>query len=603
MANNFYNNPEFDKFLIEYSGDIVSEVGDNPDASVYVIDELYAILSIRIGAFEELITKFKTVVYVESDGVYTLTAINVVDETKASNFHGNPYLDLRGKGVVIGVIDTGIDYLNEEFILEDDTTRILEIWDQSIQSGQKNDLISGTIYTKDEINQAIKLKKNGGDPYTIVPSKDEIGHGTAMAGIIGARGKRKDLTGAAPDCEFIVVKIKETFDLLKGYYGTKDIKIPQYASMDLMVALKYLYELSFKLDKAMVIYIPLGSNGGVHEGSNLIDVYISYMVEKRGLIVVTSSGNQGDSATHTSGIIPLNEYSSEFELNIGKNQKDIYMLIDIEKPNRVDLSVTSPSGEVIDINSKLIFIPLLFKGIEAKFVYEGTKIDVVFYWPSIANGNQSIIFRANNIKEGIWKFKVYGKHKVPIKYDARILQRELLDEETFFLKPDPNDTITVPGMADEIITVSWYNQSNNALVAQSGRGGQACGIIKPTIVAGGINCTTTKSGGGTTIVSGGSVAAAVAVGCCALILQWGIVDENDKIMYSTTLRTYLKAGAGRRGDDIYPNNKLGYGILDMEGIFNNIREGLGNTNLTRKLDALLEKGYRIGNLIIKNPYV
>ncbi|MPQ43450.1 S8 family peptidase [Clostridium tarantellae] len=603
MANNFYNDDNFDKFLIEYSGDILKEVGDNPDASVYIIDELYAILSIRIEKFEELITKLKTVVYVESDGVYTLTGINVVDKSKASNFHGNPYLDLRGKGVVVGVIDTGIDYLNEEFVLEDDSTRIIEIWDQTIQSSQKNDLISGTLYTREEINEAIKLKNNGEDPYTIVPSKDEIGHGTAMAGIIGGRGKNKQLTGAAPDCEFIVVKLKETFDSLKEYYGTKDIKIPQYASMDIMIAIKYLYEKSFELDVPMVIYVPLGSNTGVHEGSNLLDIYMSYLVEKRGFIIVTSTGNQGDSATHISGVIEMNEYSNEFELNIGKDQQSIYMVMYIKVPNKVDLTVISPSGEIIDINTKLKFTPLLFTGVQAKFVYEGTLMDIVFYWPSIQNGDQSIVFRASNLKEGIWKFRIGGKHNVPIVYEARILQKELLYEGTFFLKPDPNNTITIPGMADEILTVGWYNQTNNALVAQSGRGGEICQAVKPSITAGGVNCITTKSGGGTTIVSGGSVAAAVVAGCCALLLQWGIIDENDDYMYSTTVRTYLKAGAARRGDDVYPNNKLGFGILDLEGVFNNIRENLGNTNIRKNLEKSLDKGYRIGSLVIKNPYV
>ena len=106
-----------------------------------------------------------------------------------SLFSENRYILLDGTDVLVGIIDTGIDYLSKEFMREDDTTRIVRIWDQTIEGDALVGGIKfGTEYTENQINQAITLSNNGGDPYSIVPSKDEIGHGTMSAGIIGGRG-------------------------------------------------------------------------------------------------------------------------------------------------------------------------------------------------------------------------------------------------------------------------------------------------------------------------------------------------------------------------------------------------------------------------------
>lgn len=124
----------------------------------------------------------------EFSTILTLNDISPVEASGAPVFNTSPYLKLNGRGVLVGVIDTGIDYLNKEFQMEDDTTRIVRLWDQTIQ-GDTNiyGVKYGTEYTEEQINQAISLQTSGGDPYSIVPSKDEIGHGTKVSGIIGGR--------------------------------------------------------------------------------------------------------------------------------------------------------------------------------------------------------------------------------------------------------------------------------------------------------------------------------------------------------------------------------------------------------------------------------
>lgn len=89
--------------------------------------------------------------------------------------------------VLVGILDTGIDYLNEEFIKEDNKTRIIRIWDQTIRIPNIPSDITfvGQEYTEEQINKAIKLSKEGKDAYTIVPEKDEIvGHGKVITRLI-----------------------------------------------------------------------------------------------------------------------------------------------------------------------------------------------------------------------------------------------------------------------------------------------------------------------------------------------------------------------------------------------------------------------------------
>ena len=190
---NFYNDKNYISFVVAYDGNIKKEIDDINDASIFFIDDNFAILSIKLQNYMETIRSIKSIIYIELNGIYTLGE-SPVEDSKAQIFHRNPSLNLRGSGVVVAIVDTGIDYLNNEFMREDETTRILRIWDQTIDSGKTPDgFISGSEYTEEDINKAIQAQKQGQNPYDIVPSKDDYGHGTKMAGIVGARGINREI--------------------------------------------------------------------------------------------------------------------------------------------------------------------------------------------------------------------------------------------------------------------------------------------------------------------------------------------------------------------------------------------------------------------------
>lgn len=568
---NFYNDKNYINFVVAYDGDIQKEIDNIGDASIFFIDDSFAILSVKLQNYKETIESIKSIVYIELNGIYTLSE-SPVEDSKAPIFHSNPYLNLRGSEVIVAIIDTGIDYLNNEFMKEDETTRILRIWDQTIESGKTpKGFISGSEYTEEDINKAILSQKQGRNPYDIVPSKDDYGHGTKIAGIVGARGMNRELTGVAPDCEFIIIKLEEASKEYVDFYYAKGDK-PKYRNADIIMALKYLYELSFILDNPMIIYLPLGSNLGDHAGASILERYVdNRMSSKNSLAVVTSTGNEGNTDTHTSGKIRSNYDSQIIELNCGKDQQGLVIQIYAQRPSKIKLGIVSPSGERFEnTNPRRTKHILMNDSPIWNFVYEGTNVQVTYDSPDEFTGDEKLVIRMDGVTEGVWKFVLTGNNIVEGRYYAWILQRELLAEDTKFLSPSPYTTLTIPGTAKNIINTSYYNQNNGATVSESGRGYTMRDYIQPIITAGGINAITTKPGGGVTTISGASVAGAVLAGCCALIFQWAIIDENDTQMYSAKLQSYIIRGARKRAGDTYPNRQWGYGILDMQEIFNSL---------------------------------
>lgn len=583
---------------VEYtSKDLFNQINNIPFASAVILNESFGLVVIPVNKVDLITPYIKSIFREEIPPVYTLENASPVEASGAPLFTANPYLNLNGRGVLVGIIDTGIDYLNEEFQREDDSTRIVRIWDQTMQ-GEDKEIYGfklGVEYSENQINEAIKLKASGGDPYSIVPSRDEIGHGTMSAGIIGGRGKNPDLIGAAPDCEFAVVKMLNIAQSKLEQAGITNKGTARYSTEDIAVSLRYLSDVASDLNKPMVIYMPVGSNIGSHDGTSELEGLIDITTRQLGVAVITGSGNEGDTDTHTQGNFNKAGEIKTIEIVVGKNQKNLFFNIYIAQPDRVSISVTSPSGEVVDkINAKLDNRQFV------KFVYEGTEMEIVYTLPYELNGDEVISIKAVNIREGIWKFRLHGDFIVDGRYWSWLPQRSLLDSDTKFLNPNQFTTLTIPATAQNSIVAAYYNQNNNATVGQSGRGFTRDGRIEPAIAAGGINATIIKPGGGTGVASGSSIATSVLAGCCALIYQWGLVDGNDKNLYTRKLRSYIIRGAQRRVGDIYPNEEWGYGTLSMQGIFDAIRGNLiGGVGQTRGEDNYNE--YNVGNLFIRNP--
>lgn len=598
MENKINNKKVEDIVLIvEIStNDEFQKINNLPNASAVELNENFGLVVIPVNEIDLIKPYVKEIVRVDIPPIYTLQNISPAEASEAPLFNNNPYLSLNGKDVIIGILDTGIDYLSKEFQKEDDTTRILRLWDQTIAGNDRvYGLNLGTEYKEEDINKAINLKASGGDPYSIVPSKDEIGHGTMGAGLIGARGENPAVIGVAPKCDFVVVKMLEVGQIKLDEAGITNKGVGRYSAEVLVMSMRYLSIVASELKKPLVMYMPVGSNIGAHDGTSEVEGAIDTNARQLGVAVVNGTGNEGDTETHTEGVFGKAGEIKTIEIKVGKNQKKLFFNMYIRQPDRVSLSVVSPSGEVVEkINAKLDSTQTV------KFVYEGTTMQIDFKLPDDRTGDEIITIKAVDIKEGIWQFRLHGDFIIDGRYWSWLPQRSLLDPETKFLNPTQYTTITVPATAQSAIVAAYYNQNNNATVGQSGRGFTRDERIKPDVAAGGINAAIVKPGGGVGVASGSSVASAILAGCCALVYEWGIVNGNDKNLYTRKLRSYIIRGAQIRTGDMHPNQQWGYGTLSMKGIFDAIRGNLvGGSGGTRGLEEYYE--YNVGNLFVRKP--
>lgn len=592
IGNFTYGDPaEILMLTVEYIGNIEEEFRGINFARAVVITPFNAIVFVEARRLQELLRISETIQYVDPINPYTLTQVSPIEAANILEFSQGGTLDLRGTGVVVGMIDTGIDYLNREFMTEDDKTRIDRIWDQTIEEGRTPfNLGYGSEYTREDINRAIEAQRAGGDPYAIVPSRDENGHGTADAGIIGARGYG-DMRGAAPDCEFIVVKLRETNSTYLQNIGIYD-EPGIYRGSDIIAAIYYLTEVQRVTLKPMVIFIPLGSNFGGHDGSSSVERLIDLLSIRRGLVFVTGTGNQGNTETHTGGIIARTGDVATVEIDVDPTQRGLALNLWCSYPERISVGITSPTGEVMDR------IPARLNGKGRKtFLYEKTIVSVIYYFPENVTGDELILIVFNDLKPGIWKLTLYGDFIVNGKYDIWMPQRPIAKPGTRFLAPSNVMTLTLPSTSRSVIATGYYDQSNNVLGPSSGIGFTRDERVKPDLVSGGVEVLTTAVGGGSTVVTGSSAATAVLSGAIALILQWGIVEGNDPKLYSEEIRNYLIRGTRKRPGDVYPNPEWGFGILDLAGTFDAI------AGQEQESNALVRRSYYENRGLITEIYI
>lgn len=565
QTRNIFSDPNYYHYVVEYGGNIEEEISKQPGYYVTIINDKYAVVSaareLQLNVEEPI---FSTIVYVAPLDLFTLQEISPLSASQADFLQLELPLKLTGRGVTVAIIDTGIDYLNEEFMRENGETRIEYIWDQTIEFGGQNEksiVPYGSVYTKSNIQEAINAFKNGKSPYEIVPTKDEIGHGTNMAGIIGARGKNPNLKGVVPECDFIIIKLLQYNAIIKRF----NIQVPTFDLFSIFPALEFLYRYSLSNNKPLVVYFPLGSNLGSHKGDGILEQFMDSISSNSGIAIVTGSGNQGASGCHSSGTIPQVNASRIIQLFMSPEQKNIVVEIWIDSPNIMSLEIISPSGE----NTGKI--KALIRGVNTySFLFENTPILINSYFPEEITGDQSFTIRFSNIKEGIWKLRLTGESILDGRFNAWIPAVGISVGGTGFIPSDPYGTIMTPSTSSYTITAAAYNQNNNNVVEYSGMAFLDDYIDKIDVAAGGVNALTVAPNNTTAVVNGTSVAAAILAGACAMLFEWGIVDGNDPNIYSQTIKTYIQRGVIQRSGDIYPNPQWGYGILNVVKIFQNM---------------------------------
>jgi subtilisin family serine protease len=570
-----YYNPNFANFIIEYRGNYKEQIDKIPYACGDVITESIGVLSIEYKNLKQIMIDVPAIIFIGYRPIF------VLEETSPSNVDNiniikiSPYLNLTGRGVLVGLADTGIDYLNPEFIREDGTSRVISLWDQSVMDGNNPSVYMGEIYSNEQINRAIAASRNNEDPYQIVPSRDEIGHGTKVAGIIGARGYGGEFQGVAHDCDYIIVKLFESSNFKNRLTENGITNVPTYNASEIIAALEYLKNASLALSRPMVINLNVGTTDLSHDTLSLTARYIASLGSINGICTVIGVGNEGDSQGHASGTIISAGDSKVVELRIPREMKSLIFRIVVQKPSRVSLRVTSPTGE-----SSSLYESKIDKQEQHLFVYTNTVMNIRYLTPEHFTGHEMIQIDFANIKPGIWKFQLIGEYVINGRFDIWLPPKNTLPEGTVFLEPDPYNTLTVPSTALNVVTVAYFGE-NNSRLPSSGRGYNTDGTINPNIATLGANILTTQAGGGNATASGSSAASAIIAGASALLLEWGIIKNNDRTMNSKKIISYFYYGAYRNVIYKFPNRETGYGDFDLLDTFNIISGSYGEVNRNR----------------------
>jgi len=567
-SQNIFRNPDLFHYLVHYIGDVEAEIANYPNLSIIIITSRYAILS-SPETLETILASppFETIIYIKPFTIYSLQQISPLEASQAEFLQLDLPLNLLGTGVKVAVIDTGIDYLNEEFMDEDGNTRIDYIWDQSAENSTTQidgfNIFFGAVYNSEQIQQAIDLYRQGGDPYSIVPVKDEIGHGTKTSGLIGARGKNPNIRGVVPDCRFIVIKLAEELAFRKIYQV--NINEPIYNVASIFAALRVISNYALTIRDPIVVYLPLGSSLGNHKGATLLERYINSLALLNGFTIVTVTGNERNTRRHASGTLRPEDPIKTIDLDVAPGQGTLIVDIWVDLPNVVSIDIISPSGDntgVINYSTNTYTTHT--------FVFENTTVTVLYFIPEEGTGDQNIRIIFQNLQPGIWRLRFLGNQIIGGNINVWLPQGGLTLPGTQFNPADPYGTITSPGNSPFIITAAAYNQNNNNLVDYSGMA-FISGYINPIdVAAGGENALTTAPNNEIAIISGTCVAAAIVAGACAMLFEWGIVQGNDKNLYTQTLKTYLARGVNERPGDIYPNPHWGFGMLNVLRLFDNI---------------------------------
>ena len=462
----------------------------------------------------------------------------------------NARYDLYGDGVLVALLDSGVDYAHPDFRNEDGTTRILALWDQTIPGRPPEGYRIGTEYTQQEINEALAADTESAR-YALVPSRDVSGHGTRVLGIAAGNGRASGgrYRGIASRSPILAVKLGMPRE--EGFPRTTE----------LMQGLDYCIRKALELRLPVAVNISIGNTYGAHDGTSLLETYIADIANVWKSVICIGTGNEGYAAGHAAGI--LQERTTEtVELAVGEYETAFSIQIWKSYLDEVDITLISPGGRRAGPIQKLL-------GAQ-RFVLEETEILLYYGEPSPYSQSQEIYLellpRGDYVDTGIWTLELAAGEIRDGHYHIWLPSSAALNGGTRFLRASADTTLTIPSTARRIAAIGAYDSRTLTYADFSGRGGTCDLREKPVLVAPGVRILTTAPGGTYAEVTGTSFATPFATGAAALLLQWGIVDGNDPYLYGEKAIAFLKKGT--RPLPVYaeyPNPEVGWGTLCVLG--------------------------------------
>lgn len=530
------------ELIVKYNGSLagLEELG-------IVTEELiagYAILTVPENLVEQM-AELPQIEYVEKPKNFYFEAISPARSSCIPQVFGRE-VSLTGRGVLIAVLDSGIDYRLPAFRTEN-STRIAALWDQT---GTGEEGGRGRVYSREQINAA--LAEGDGQALTLVPVTDTSGHGTAVAGIAAE---------VAPEAELLIVKLGRTDP--RSFPRTTQI----------MRGVSWALRTALERDQPLVINLSFGNSYGAHDGTSLLERFLDNASEIGRTVICVGSGNDGANAGHLAGALTEGSTGglpvSLAELAVGSFQRSLSVQIWINYSDLYRIRLRSPGGEEVLLPST---------SQHGKFTFSAERTQVLLYMgeplPYAAAQEIYLEFLPSErpfLDSGVWTFQIEGIRVVTGRYYFYLPDGAERNGETGFYRPTPEMTLTIPSTAGKVLTVGAYDSTYDSYAEFSGRGLNlrertigvvAGGITKPDLAAPGVDVLAPNLFGGYTPVTGTSFAAPIVSGSAALLMEWGIVLGNDPFLYGEKVKAYLRRGAKPlRGESSYPNSRTGWGKL------------------------------------------
>ena len=460
-------------------------------------------------------------------------------------------LQLTGRGVLIGIVDSGVDYRHPAFLTADGKSRILRLWDQSIPGNPPEGYATGTEYTNEEINEALSLSVQEGR--RLVPSEDGSGHGTAVLGVAAGSDFSRGAVnrGVAYESDLLVVKMG----------------IPRQDSFprttELMQGVDYLVRQAIRLGRPIALNLSFGNNYGSHRGDSLLETYLDNVSGMGKNVICVGMGNNGNDALHTGEKLSPGEIQ-EIELGVGAFEPTLNVQLWKNYEDEMEIYLEHPAGERVGP---------LFETLGAQHWQAGNTELLIYYGkPAPYHVTQEIYVdflpqdeKTPYVDSGVWKIILAARNIKNGEYFLWLPGGKTLNPGTAFYLPRPQGTLTIPATARRVISVGAYDARQNTYADFSGRGCRALPYPKPDLAAPGVDIYAPRPGGGYAAFTGTSFSTPFVTGAAALLMEWGIIRRNDPYLYGEKLKAYLRRGAkALQGSEKLPNDLIGWGRLCLE---------------------------------------
>ncbi|MCH5266318.1 MAG: S8 family peptidase [Lachnospiraceae bacterium] len=445
--------------------------------------------------------------------------------------------------ICINLTPEGIDIYHPDFRNEDGTTRLAGLWDQTVTSGTPPmEYPIGTFFSREDINTILESGERA-------PSVDLSGHGTHVTGIAAGNGRASQgrQRGVAYEADILVVKLR----------GKSQGGFPQ--TTELMMGVDFCVRKAIELSQPLALNLSYGNSYGSHDGTSLIETYLDEVAGLGRTTICVGSGNEGNQRRHASGQLVMGmDYRIEFTVAPGEFSLGLQLWK--QYADKFQITLLAPSGSSV----------ILSENIQGTYrhILDGTELLWYVGEPSPYSQNQEIYLEMvpegvqTNIQSGIWKIQLSPRRIVEGNFDLWLPSGSSISDETGFLVPSVDTTLTIPSTATKAITVGAYNSDTDSFAFFSGQGYVCCHLVKPDLAAPGVNIVSCAPGGGYTAKSGTSMACPFVTGSAALLMQYGIVQGYDPYLYGQKVKAYLIRGA--RPLSVYgqyPNESVGWGVL------------------------------------------